>query len=100
VTGAPTSGSGGTTPTPVSIPPGITYSGTVEANNTTRITGGTITILEPHSEHVANGWHYVAAEGKEYEIEGATRFIIGLEAAPADTINLDIALKFGVVGGI
>lgn len=101
-TGAVTSGSGGTVVTPTSDVPGITYSGTLEANNTTRIAVGTgvITVLEEHAEHVATGFHHVATDGKEYEIEGATRLVIGLEAAPVDSINFSGVIKFEVIGGI
>lgn len=99
-TGAPTSGSGGSTPTPVSSVPGITYSGTVEANNTTRITGGTTTVLEEHSENILNGWHYLPDDIAVHEFEGATRCIVGLEAAPADPLTVDGYVRFEVVGGI
>ena len=101
VTGAPTSGSGGSTATPVSKVPGITYSGSaIEVFNTTVLSGGTSTLLEEHGEHVANGWHHVAPEGDEYEFAGQTRLLIKLATAPADAIDLYIVLIFEVVGGI
>lgn len=100
VTGAPTSGSGGSAVTPVSLPPGVTFGGTLEANNTTRISGGTIVVLEEEAAHVATGWLHQPPPEQRHEIEGATRLVIGLESAPADSVTLSGTILFEVIGGI
>lgn len=100
VTGAPTSGSGGSTPTAVSAVPGCTFSGTVEANNTTRISGGTSVTVWEESQNVLNGWIYMPTPEMRPEFEGATRCIIGLEAAPVDSLTISATVTFEVVGGV
>jgi hypothetical protein len=99
-TGAVTSGSGGTTVTAAAKVPGLTYSGTLEANNTTRITGGTVTVLEEEDCHMAQGFHHLPPQGREGEIEGATRLVVGLEQAPADSVSLSGTITYEVVGGV
>lgn len=100
VTGAPTSGSGGTTVTAASVVPGITFSGTLEANNTTRLSGGTSVTLREEGQNVLNGYVYAPVPEDREEIEGGTRFVVGLENAPADALSMEGTIKFEVVGGI
>ena len=101
-TSASTSGSGGSAVTPLSNPRGITYGGTLEANNTTRVTGGTIEVLEEADEHIANGFQYLPGTDTSipHEIEGAMRFIVGLESTPTDSITISGYIRFEVIGGI
>lgn len=88
VTGAPTSGSGGSTPTPIPLLPGDAASGiTAEANNTTRISGGTSVTLHDEAVNVLNGWVYLPTPEMRPVAAPSTRLVIGLETAPADSIT-------------
>jgi len=90
VTGAPTSGSGGGTVTPV--PPNSLFGSsglTVERNNTTRISGGTQTIYADKTFNVLAGFDWVASRDEEApESPGAAYHVIGLETAPSASMNL------------
>ena len=100
VTGAPTSGSGGSTVTPASAVPGLTFDGTLEANNTTRISGGTQATLWDEGQNVLNGWQYLPVPEDRLEAEGGSRLVIGLEAAPADALTMSGVIVFEVIGGV
>lgn len=100
--GTITSGSGGSTPTAVSAIPGLTFSGTVEANNTTRavVGTGTLTTLEEEAEHVANGYHHLPTPEVRHEFAGGDRIIVGLESTPADAVSMSGNIIFEVIGGV
>jgi hypothetical protein len=99
-TSATTSGSAGSTPTAVSVVPGMTFTGVVEANNTARISGGTVTVLEEVDKHVAEGFHHLPPLDRCYEFAGSQRCVIGLEAAPADSVTISGKVVFETLGGI
>jgi hypothetical protein len=99
VTGSPTSGSGGSTVTPRPIVLGATFGGTVEANNTTRISGGTNVTLYEESQNILNGWYYLPTPEMRYEFGGATYCIVGLEAAPVDSLTISGTATFETIGG-
>jgi len=99
VTGSPTSGSGGSTATPRSMVPGATFSGTVEINNTSRISGGTNTTLWEESQNILNGWIYMPTPEMRPEFAGGTYIIVGLEAAPVDSLTISGTVTFEVIGG-
>ena len=85
VTGAPTSGSGGSTPTPVVDAPLVgSTGGTVETFNTTRLTGGTKADSRIFLWDKREVFDYIPIDDKHvFEIEGGTRLLIGLETAPS-----------------
>lgn len=88
VTGSPTSGSGGSTVTPVAKRTGDpAFGGTVEANNTTQLSGGTNSLYGIEAGNVMAGVHYMPPEDDMPITAGATRILIELEAAPADAIT-------------
>jgi hypothetical protein len=89
VTGAPTSGSGGSTPTPVAANSGDAASGiTAEANNTTQISGGTNTVLLTEAFNVMAGLHYLPPPESRPTFAGQTRCVVDLEAGPGDAVTM------------
>lgn len=82
--GAYTSGSGGSTPTPRPLDGIDTAAGfTVEANNTTRATGGTSVTLWSEGQNVLNGWNYFPTPESRIRCPQAEAIVVGLENAPA-----------------
>ena len=89
VTGAPTSGSGGSTPTPRPLDQGdAAFGGTTEANNTTQLSGGTNVVLHTEAFNVMAGLHLVFPPDRMPVFRGQTRMLIALEAAPADALTM------------
>jgi hypothetical protein len=89
VTGSPTSGSGGSTATPTPLYPNDTASSvTAEINNTTRLSGGTAVTLHRQCFNVMAGLEIVFTPECRPTIAGATRLVVGLEAAPADSLTM------------
>lgn len=89
VTGAPTSGSGGSTVTAVAVSPGdAAFGGTCEANNTTQLSGGTNTVAFNESFNVMAGMYIIFPKEVRLRAAGATRILVELEAAPADALTM------------
>jgi hypothetical protein len=89
VTASPTSGSGGSTATPTPlIPNDAASSVTAEINNTTRLTGGTAVTLHRQCFNVMAGLDIVFTPECRPVVAGATRLVVGLEAAPADSLTM------------
>lgn len=84
-----TSGSGGSTVTPA--PNGIddiACGATVEINNTTKITGGTITELEAHAWNIRIPYiFWYTPETRPY-VKPGDRLTMELETTPADSITI------------
>lgn len=95
VTGAPTSGSGGGTITPGTLSGGdAAYGGTVERNNTTRISGGTSTTIKDEGFNFLNGFEWIAASEKEaIEISPSTYGVIGLETVVTMTLQGELVIE-------
>lgn len=94
-----TSGSGGSTVTPP--PQGVddTASGaTVEINNTTRISGGTITELEAHVWNVRAPYVFWWTPETRPFVKGGDRFTMELETTPADSVTISGVVWFEEVG--
>jgi hypothetical protein len=89
LTGAPTSGSGGSAATPKPLSPsGATARITAEVNNTTRLTGGTESKSYSDCANVLGpGWHNLAIPEGRWELGPSSFLVIGLETAPADSIT-------------
>lgn len=88
-TGAPTSGSGGSTNTPRPYDQGDAASGlTCEINNTTQLSGGTVVVLHTEAFNVMQGLHYVPVPEGRATFRGQTYLVVRLEAAPADSLTM------------
>lgn len=100
VTGAPTSGLGGTTPTPRPHDQGDAASTcTLEANNTTQISGGTAVTLDVLAFNIRVGLDHIWTPEERIIISPATRLVVDLNTAPADSITLSASLTFEEIGG-
>lgn len=100
VTGAPTSGSGGSTPTPRPHSQGDAAADiTAEANNTTRLTGGTSVTLWAEDTNIMSGWYYIPTPEMRFDFSPSTRCMIGLEAAPDDSLTMSGTIIVEEIGG-
>ncbi len=95
VTGAPTSGSGGSTATAIPMNPNDTAASTTnEINNTSRLSGGTSVTLMRQCFNVMAGLEIVFTPECRPTIAGATRLVVGLESTPADSITMSGTIFF------
>lgn len=93
-----TSGSGGSTPTATPFNLGdAAFGGTLEMNNTTQSTEGTIVWSE--SWNIRNGGFYLPTPLLQYVVSPSDRLIIELQTAPADSLTFTTALMFEELGG-
>jgi hypothetical protein len=100
VTGSPTSGSGGSTPTPSPLTLGDSAASiTVEANNTTKLTGGTSVLLHSQSFNVMAGLELIWTPEMRPIFSPSQRCLIELEGAPDDSITFDMAVYVEEIGG-
>lgn len=100
VTGAPTSGSGGGTPTPTPVSPGDAAAGiTVEAFNSTALTGGTETVLYDSSWNVMAGDNYLPIPDGQDEFSPGTRCMVKLLSTPASSTTMQVFAQFEELGG-
>lgn len=90
-----TTGSGGSTHTPVPRDVDDQASGaTVEINNTTKITGGTITELEAHAWNVRVPFLMLYTPEMRPRVKPGDRWTIELETTPADSITISGVVWF------
>lgn len=89
VTGAPTSGSGGSTAAAgTAITPNDTAgSATIEAGNTTKLTGGTSVDISRHDWYIRGNYLWQPIPEMMPIIAGATRAVLELVTTPADSIS-------------
>lgn len=100
VTGAPTSGSGGTTPTPQVHESHFPASGvTWEANNTTQLTGGTNVVLRPFDINIQLPEVIIPLAESRYIFSPSQRILVELETAPADAITFTQWITYMEIGG-
>ena len=84
-----TTGTGGTTPTAAPVSVDDTACGaTIEANNTTKMTVGTITELEDHVWNVRVPYMMVYTPEMRPYIKPGDRWTLELETTPADSITI------------
>lgn len=89
VTGAPTSGSGGSAPTPRPVDQGDAAAAfTAEVNNTTQLSGGTSVTLHSEAWNVRAGMDYFPAPEQRFTFQISTRCVASLDAAPADSVSM------------
>lgn len=89
VTAAPTSGSGGNTPTPIPVMPSeqAVATGTVlETGNTTKLSGGTSVELARFAWNVRGPCLYRPLPDEMPVLAPATRLVLELATTPADAI--------------
>lgn len=87
--GATTSGSGGSAPTPV--PNNVTDAAagfTAEVNNTTKATAGTIVTHHPDNWNVRAPYVYIPTPQMQIELTGSRRLTVELGTTPADSITM------------
>lgn len=88
VTGAPTTGSGGGTPTFNPLDPGSpAVSATVKTGNTTKLTGGTSLDIARFAWNVRGPFLYVPVPEERPILDATTRFVLELLTTPADAIT-------------
>lgn len=94
-TGATTSGSGGTTPTAVPNGTGWTaFPGTVEANNTTKATAGTILTRWSECWNVRGPLKEIWTPETSIRVAPSARLTVELATTPADSITMNGGLCF------
>ncbi len=93
-----TSGSVGSAVTPAPLNLGDpAFGGTVEANNTTQSTEGTI--LHAEAFNVRNGFFYLPTPEARIPISPSDRLIIELQTAPADSLTMSGIIILEEIGG-
>lgn len=93
-----TSGSGGSTPTAAPLEVGTpAFGGTVEANNTTQSTEGTI--LGSWDWHIAAGLQVIFTPEMRPVISPSGRLIIEMQSTPADSLTVSGTVVFEEIGG-
>jgi hypothetical protein len=93
-----TSGSGGSSVTPAPLQAGdAAFGGTVEANNTTQATEGTI--LHAESFNVMAGLQIIWTPETRPVISPSGRLIVELQTAPADALTMSGTVYFEEIGG-
>lgn len=98
VTRASTSGSGGSTPTPIPLEVGMpAFGGTCEANNTTPGTAGVV--LDARCFNVMAGIEVVYTPETRLVLSPAGRVCISLLTTPADSLTMSGVVFFEEIGG-
>lgn len=89
ITGAPTSGSGGSAAAAGAVltPNDTAGSATIEAGNTTKLTGGTSVELFRFTWNVRSNYLWLPPPEGRITIAGATRFVLEEGTTPADSIT-------------
>jgi len=98
--GQTTSGSGGTTPTAVPKELGdVAYGGTVEANNTTKATAGTIVTRHAWNWNIRIPFEKVFTPETRPVLSPGVRATLELATTPADSITVSGYVTFEELGG-
>lgn len=86
--GATTSGSGGSTPTPVRTNVTDTAAGfAAEANNTTKASAGTIVTAHADVWNIRSPFIWLPPEKMQIELTGSRRLTVELATTPADSLT-------------
>ncbi|SEG45077.1 hypothetical protein SAMN04489712_105285 [Thermomonospora echinospora] len=97
---ATTSGSGGGTATPARLQSGFAAAGsTVEINNTTKMSGGTITTVHSENWNVRAPLVILPPPELRIVLSPGERFTVELAATPADSFTVSGTLYFEEIGG-
>jgi hypothetical protein len=99
-TSGTTSGSGGGSVTPAAVQAGDpAFGGTVERNNTTIMSGGTITELEATVWNVRVPYQQVYTPETRPVISPSLRWTLESESTPADSVTITATVTFEEIGG-
>lgn len=100
VTGAPTDGTGGATPTAQKFQDGDAAAGTTNRTNdaATQLSGGTNVILHSEAWNIRNGYDLYPAPEDRWIFQPSTRLLVELEEAPADSVTMSGTLWFEEIG--
>ncbi|GAA4226115.1 hypothetical protein GCM10022254_10040 [Actinomadura meridiana] len=98
--GATTSGSSGASVTPVPLQAGFTAAGsTVEANNTTKASSGTIVTLHSEAWNVRAPFVWLPPPEARIVVSPSARLTVELGTTPNDSITMAGTLVFEELGG-
>jgi len=98
--GQTTGGSGGSTPTPAPLELGdAAFGGTVEANNTTKASAGTIVTHHKEAFNIRTGLAYVPTPEARKVLSPSARMTVELLTTPADSLTMDGTIVFEEIGG-
>ena len=98
--GPTTSGSGGTSPTAIPSSLGdAAFGGTVEVNNTTKASGGTIVTHHRESFNIRTGFNYLPTPEMRKTLSPSARLTVELLTTPADALTMDGTIYFEEIGG-
>jgi hypothetical protein len=93
-----TSGSGGSTLTPVAHEGGdAAFGGTVEANNTTQAT--TTTVIHSDTFNIQAGWQFRPTPEERIYISPSARVVVELPGAPTDAVTMSGTIVIEEIGG-
>lgn len=99
VTPTVTGGSGGSSATPRKLEVGSpSASSTVDVNNTTVATGGTLEVLRRIGDNVLNGWHWVFLPETRIWIPPSGVVVVRLATAPGAALTMSGELIFNEIG--
>ncbi len=99
--GHTTSGSGGSsfTPVPLESSANAAAGTTAEINNTTQASAGTAALLHAEAFNIRSGWQYIPTpEARPGASQANTTLVVRLEAAPADSLSMSGTLIFEELG--
>lgn len=100
VTGAPSSGSAGGTPVARPHMTGWPASGcTIEANNTSQLSGGTNVVLRAFAWNIRAGELYMPIPEGRFFFSPAERLLLELETAPTDSVTMSGSITWREIGG-
>lgn len=95
-----TSGTGGSTVTAARVDGGdAAFSGTIEANNTTQMSGGTLTELEVYAWNLRVPYQMWYTPETRPKITPGDRWTLELETAPSDSVTMSCTLWLEEGGG-
>lgn len=98
-TSASTSGSGGSTPTAAALnPSSASASLSVEANNTTKVSGGSSTTLHSTNWNVRVPYLYVPPPECRPNVQGGGRLTVELATTPADSLTVSGTIYVEEIG--
>lgn len=98
--GQTTSGSGGSTVTPNPTEFGdAAFGGTVEANNTTKATAGTITTHQVPDWNVRMPYLFIPTPEMRFKLSPSQRATLELATTPADSITISGCIWIEEIGG-
>lgn len=101
ISGAPTSGSGGSAGSIQAVQGDSTAAGsTIEINNTTQLTGGTTELAIPFIMHIQTAEMRKSFSGKDkIVLSPGEYFVWSLDDPPSSASNLSAYVKFSEYGG-